>query len=190
MIGRKAVDFSANAVFVDEVREISLSQYAGKYVVLFFYPLDFTFVCPTELHAFQERLADFKSKNVEVLACSVDSAHSHLAWLKTPKSAAGIMGVQYGIISDLGGVIAKAYSVLSDNYQAYRALFLIDREQIVRVCMINDMPLGRNVDEVLRLIDALQYSEQYGEVCPANWTAEKKAIKPTLESVGEYFTDY
>lgn len=188
LIGKKSIDFSAKAVFSNEIKDISLSQYLGQYVVLFFYPADFTFVCPTELHAFQEKLDLFSQKNVQVLACSVDSVFSHLAWLNTSKSQGGIAGVQYGIISDLGGHITKAYGLLNEENMAYRGLFLIDKYQIVRSCMINDMPLGRNVEEVLRLVDALQHSEQFDEVCPANWNKSEKAIQPTLKSVSDYLS--
>lgn len=186
LVTKKAPEFKAKAVFKNEIKEIALHDYKGKYVFLFFYPLDFTFVCPTELHAFQEKLAEFKSRNVEVLGCSVDSEFTHLAWLETPKNKGGIEGVEYGIISDLGGSIAKEYDVLSDDHVAFRACFLIDKEGIVRHQMINDLPIGRNIDEALRTIDALQHSEKYGEVCPANWQQGKVAIEATKESTAEY----
>ena len=186
LIGRKAPDFKATAVFEQEFREIQLSEFEGKYVLLFFYPLDFTFVCPTELHAFQEKLSEFKKKGVELLACSVDSKFSHLNWLKVQKDQGGISGVQYGLISDLGGHIANEYGVLSDEGVAYRALFLIDQKGIVRHQLINDLPLGRSVDEALRTVDALQHVEKNEEVCPANWKKGAKAIRPTQESVAEY----
>lgn len=186
LIGRKAPDFKATAVFKDEFKEIQLSQLEGKYVLLFFYPLDFTFVCPTELHAFQENLNDFKKRGVEVLACSVDSKFSHLNWLKTPKQNGGIQGVTYGLISDLGGHIAKEYGVLNEDNVAYRALFLLDQQGIVRHQLINDLPLGRNSEEALRMVDALQHSEKNQEVCPANWSKGNKALQETPESVAEY----
>ncbi len=189
LIGRKAPNFKATAVFEKDFKEIELSQYEGKHVVLFFYPLDFTFVCPTELHAFQEKLNEFTKKGVEVLACSVDSQFSHLAWLKTPRKDGGIKGITYGLISDLGGKIAQDYGVLSDEGVAYRALFLLDQSGIVRHQLVNDLPLGRNVEEALRMVDALQYFEKNGEVCPANWEAGKKAIKPSHESVAEYLSE-
>jgi peroxiredoxin (alkyl hydroperoxide reductase subunit C) len=189
LVGKTAPDFKAQAVFKDEIKEINLSQYRGKYVLLFFYPLDFTFVCPTELHAFQDELENFKKKNVEVLGCSVDSHFSHLAWLNTPKAKGGIEGIEYGLISDLGASIAKDYDVLSEGNVAYRASFLIDKNGIVRHQLINDLPIGRNVEEALRIIDALQHSQEHGDVCPANWNKDKKAIKPTAESTAEYLAN-
>lgn len=186
LIGRKAPDFKATAVFKDEFKEIQLSQFQGKYVLLIFYPLDFTFVCPTELHAFQENSEEFKKRNVEVLACSVDSQFSHLNWLKTPKEKGGIQGITYGLISDLGGHIANEYGVLSDENVAYRALFLLDQQGIVRHQLINDLSFGRSSDEALRIVDALQHSEKNQEVCPANWNKGKKALQQTQESVAEY----
>lgn len=188
LVGKHAPDFKANVVFGNETKTISLSDYKNKYVVLFFYPLDFTFVCPTEMHAFQEKLAEFKSRGVELLGCSVDSDHAHIAWLNTPKDKGGIQGIQYGIISDLGGQIAKDYDVLSEGNVAYRAVFLIDKNGIVRHQLVNDLPLGRSVDEVLRTVDALQHVEQHGEVCPANWMKGKTAMKATRESVSTYLT--
>lgn len=189
LVGKHAPDFKAKAVFGGESKNISLSDYKNKYVVLFFYPLDFTFVCPTEMHAFQEKLDDFKQRGVELLGCSVDSDHSHIAWLNTPKEKGGIQGIQYGIISDLGGKIAKDYDVLSNDNVAYRAVFLIDKEGIVRHQLVNDLPIGRSVDEVLRTIDALQHVEQHGEVCPANWMKGKAAMKATHESTAAYLAD-
>lgn len=188
LIGRKAPNFKATAVFGDECKEIQLSEYEGKYVLLFFYPLNFTFVCPTELHAFQERLSEFKKRGVEVLACSVDSKFSHLNWLKAAKDEGGIKGVRYGLISDLGGRIAHDYGVLSDEGIAYRALFLLDQKGVVRHQLINDLPLGRSVDEALRTVDALQHVEKNGEVCPANWKKGEKAIRPSQEGVVEYMS--
>ena len=189
LIGKAAPNFKATAVFGEEFKEVQLSQYAGKYVLLFFYPLDFTFVCPTELHAFQERLSDFQKRGVEVLGCSVDSQYSHLAWLKTKKEKGGVQGVQYGLISDLGGKIAQQYGVLADEGVAYRAQFLVDQAGIVRHQLVNDLPLGRNVDEAIRLVDALQHFEKDGEVCPANWTKGEKAIHASPEGLVEYFAD-
>lgn len=186
LVGREAPDFKAKCVFSNVVKEISLQDYRGQYVVLFFYPLDFTFVCPTELHAFQERLADFSANNAILLGCSVDSHFSHLAWLDTPKAKGGIQGIEYGLLSDLGGQIAKSYDVLNPEGIAYRGLFLIDQKGIVRHQVINDLPLGRNVDEALRMLQALHHTEQYGEVCPANWIHGGAALKPTTESVADY----
>jgi peroxiredoxin 2/4 len=189
LVGKHAPEFKAKIVFANETKTVSLSDYKNKYIVLFFYPLDFTFVCPTEMHAFQEKLDEFKKRNVELLGCSVDSEHSHFAWLNTPKEKGGIQGIQYGIISDLGGNIAKDYDVLNNENIAYRAVFLIDPDGIVRHQLVNDLPLGRNVDEVLRTVDALQHVEKHGEVCPANWNKGKDAIKATRESVSKYLAE-
>jgi peroxiredoxin 2/4 len=190
LVGKPAPDFKAKAVKGDRmIEEMTLSQYLGKNVILFFYPLDFTFVCPTELHAFQDSLTQFQERNTEVIACSVDSCYSHYAWLHTPKSKGGIQGVTYPILSDINKTIAKDYDVLhqSDGV-AYRGLFLIDKKGIVRHQVVNDLPLGRSVDEVLRMLDALIYFENHGEVCPANWQEGKKSLKPTFEGVEKYFT--
>ncbi|HWQ27030.1 MAG TPA: peroxiredoxin [Chlorobaculum sp.] len=192
LVGRKAPEFNVPAVvngntFVDSC---SLSDYRGKYVVLFFYPLDFTFVCPTELHAFQEKLDEFKNRNVELIACSVDSKFSHLAWLQTPRNRGGIEGVTYTILSDINKDVTKAYDVLvEDAGISYRGLFLIDRDGVVKYQVVNDLGLGRNVDEVIRMVDALQFTEEFGEVCPANWNKGDKAMKPTGEGLKEYFKD-
>ena len=190
LVGKPAPHFKADAVVKQDFTQVDLSDYKGKqHVLLFFYPLDFTFVCPTELHAFEEKLSEFHKRNVEVIGCSVDSKFSHLAWLNTPKEQGGIKGVTYPIISDLQGKIAQAYDVLNDGGIAYRGLFLIDKTGIVRHQVVNDLPLGRNVEEALRVVDALQHVEKHGEVCPANWSAGKSAIKATKESVGKYLAD-
>lgn len=188
LVGKEAPNFKANCAIENSFKEISLQAYRGKYVVLFFYPLDFTFVCPTELHAFQERLSDFNANDCVVLGCSVDSQFSHLAWLNTPKEKGGIQGITYGLVSDLGGQIARDYDVLSSGGVAYRGLFLIDRDGIVRHQVVNDLPLGRNVDEALRMLLALQHTEKHGEVCPANWKKGLRAITTTTESVGAYLS--
>ena len=196
LVGRKAPDFDVAAVvkgsqFVDSVK---LSDFKGKYVVLFFYPLDFTFVCPTELHAFQEKLAEFSKRNVELLGCSVDSIYSHFAWLTTPRNRGGIEGVTYTLLSDINKTVSADYDVLYEDKGvakgiALRGLFLIDKEGVVRHQVVNDLPLGRNVDEVLRLVDALQFTEQYGEVCPANWNKGDKTMKPTDAGLKEFFKE-
>lgn len=187
LIGKKAPFFKSVAVFSGNFKDVCLDDYTGQYLVLFFYPLDFTFVCPTELHAFQERLEDFNRLEATVLACSIDSQFSHKAWLETPPEKGGIKGVEYGLLSDVGGKIARDYNVLNEESGiAYRGLFLIDRDSIIRHQSINDLPLGRNIAETLRMLEALQHVELHGEVCPANWTPERKGIKATLESVGEY----
>jgi peroxiredoxin (alkyl hydroperoxide reductase subunit C) len=189
LVGKKAPDFSATAVKGGQLIEnYSLSGNEGKYVLLFFYPLDFTFVCPTELHAFNEKLPEFMARNVELVAVSVDSHFSHLAWLGTPKIKGGIEGVRYTIVSDLNKTISKDYDVLVEGAGiAFRGLFLIDRKGIVRHQVVNDLPLGRSVDEALRMVDALQYFEEHGEVCPANWHKGEKSMKATQGGLEEYF---
>lgn len=186
LVGKKAPLFKTTGVFSGEFKPVSLEDYRNQYVILFFYPLDFTFVCPTELHAFQEKIEEFKKLNATVLACSIDSHFSHKAWLETPKEKGGIQGITYGILSDIGGKIAQDYDVLHQDGMAYRGLFLIDKEGIVRSQTVNDLPLGRSVIETLRLLEALQHVETKGEVCPADWNKTKAAIKTTHESVGEY----
>ena len=187
--GKKAPQFSAKAVIGGGIEEnFSLESLAGRYVILFFYPLDFTFVCPTELHAFQEQLAAFQERGAEVIGCSVDSCFSHLAWLNTPKSEGGIEGIRYPLISDLNKEISRSFGVLKeDEGVAYRGLFLIDKEGIVRHSLINDLPLGRSVDEALRMLDALIFFEENGEVCPANWQSGERSMKATDEGLKAYF---
>jgi peroxiredoxin (alkyl hydroperoxide reductase subunit C) len=189
LIGKPAPSFKAKAVVGKNiVGEFSLSNFLGQYVVFFFYPLDFTFVCPTELHAFQSKLESFEKKNAQVIGCSVDSANSHIAWLSTPKSKGGIEGVEYPLVSDLTKSIAKDFHVLKeDEGIAYRGLFILDKEGIVRHQLVNDLPLGRSVEEVLRILDALIHYENNGEVCPANWTIGDKTMKPTQEGLENYF---
>ena len=207
LIGRQAPKFSAAAVVNGHeiVDNFSLEQYKGnKYVVFFFYPMDFTFVCPTELHAFQEKLAEFEKRNVAVVGCSVDSQHSHFAWLNTPKNQGGIQGVTYPIVADLSKSISESFGVLAGSYApdengnwvcegtpvAYRGLFLIDKEGVVRHSVINDLPLVRSVDEAIRVVDALQHFEEFGEVCPANWSKGKDALKATEDGVASYLSKH
>lgn len=189
LVGKKAPEFKAKAVIKDKIYDdFCLSDFAGKYIVFFFYPLDFTFVCPTELHAFQEKLKEFEKRNAQIIGCSIDSCFSHTAWLNTPKVKGGIHGVSYPIVSDINKTIARAFHVLKEEDGiAYRGLFLIDKEGVVRHQLVNDLPLGRSVDEVLRTLDALIFHEQHGEVCPANWKAGAKAMKPTEQGLSEYF---
>lgn len=189
LVGKKAPEFSLKAVVNGKIlNHFSLSSLRGQYVVLFFYPLDFTFVCPTELHAFQERLPEFEKRGAAVVGCSVDSCFSHAAWLNTPRSKGGIEGVQYPILSDINKLVCREYDVLKeDEGIAYRGLFLIDKEGVVRHQIVNDLPLGRSVDEVLRMIDALIFFENHGEVCPADWKHGKKSMKATPEGLVEYF---
>jgi peroxiredoxin (alkyl hydroperoxide reductase subunit C) len=188
LVGKKAPHFKARAVVEGKiVEEFSLSDFLDHYVIFFFYPLDFTFVCPTELHAFQEKLHEFKKRHAEVIACSVDSWHTHFAWLNTPKEKGGIAGVTYPVVSDLNKAISTQYQVLKeDDGLSYRGLFLIDKQGIIRHQLVNDLPLGRSVDEVLRMLDALIFHETHGEVCPANWTSGAKGLKPTPEGLIHY----
>jgi peroxiredoxin (alkyl hydroperoxide reductase subunit C) len=189
LVGKKAPEFSAKAVINKMIVDnFSLSQLKGQYIVLFFYPLNFTFVCPTELHAFQERIEEFKKRNCVLIGCSVDSHYSHAAWLSTPKIRGGIQGIEYPIISDINKNIAKEYGVLASEGVAYRGLFLIDREGYVRHQTVNDLPLGRSVEEVLRTLDAWIHFEKNGDVCPANWNQGKASLKPTQEGIEKYFT--
>ena len=188
LVGKKAPEVQAQAVIKGKTADFSLSSYLGKYVVFFFYPLDFTFVCPTELHAFQDKLQDFEEKNASVIGCSIDSCFSHSAWLKTPKSIGGIEGITYPIVSDIHKSIARDFDVLKeDDGIAYRGLFLIDRNGFIRHQVVNDLPLGRSVDEVLRMVDALIFHEKHGEVCPANWKSGAKAMIPSEKGLSEFF---
>lgn len=189
LVGKTAPDFKAKAVVKGKiVNDFSLSDFLGKYVVFFFYPLDFTFVCPTELHAFQDMTQEFEKRNAQVVGCSVDSWYSHFAWISTPKNRGGIEGVEYPIVSDLNKSISRSYQVLKeDDGIAYRGLFLIDKQGTVRHQLINDLPLGRSVDEVLRILDALIFHEENGEVCPANWKKGAKSLQPTPEGLVRYF---
>jgi peroxiredoxin 2/4 len=191
LVGKRAPNFNAKAVLSGEiVNDFSLDRYLGQYVVFFFYPLDFTFVCPTELHAFQEKLEEFEKRNAQVVACSVDSCYSHLAWLQTPRNKGGIEGVDYPLVSDLTKTIARSYSVLMEQEGiALRGLFLIDKEGVVRHQVVNDLPIGRSVDEVLRTLDALISFNDHGEVCPANWKTGQRRMKPTQEGLESYFSN-
>jgi len=206
LVGRKAPLFEATAVVNggEIVEKFSLEQFIGKkHVVFFFYPLDFTFVCPTELLAFQERIADFENRNVAVVGCSVDSEHSHWAWLNTELNNGGIKGVKYPLVSDLSKTIAENYDVLAGDYDydeendlslfdgaavAYRGLFLIDKQGVVRHQVVNDLPLGRSIDEALRMVDALQFFEENGEVCPANWKKGEEAMTASHDGVANYLS--
>ncbi|MGZ3633127.1 MAG: peroxiredoxin [Parachlamydiaceae bacterium] len=189
LVGNRAPQFHANAVISGEiVNDFSLDRYIGQYVVFFFYPLDFTFVCPTELHAFQDKLKEFEDRNTQVVGCSVDSCYTHLAWLQTPRSKGGIEGVSYPLVADLNKSIAESFGVLMKREGiALRGLFLIDREGVVRHQVVNDLPIGRSVDEVLRTLDALISFDHHGEVCPANWQVGKRMMKPTQEGLESYF---
>ena len=191
LVTKQAPDFEAEAVMPDNSFEsISLSAYRGRHVIVFFYPLDFTFVCPSEILAFNRQVNDFRAKNCELLGISVDSIYTHLAWKNTPINQGGIGPVQFPLISDISKSISTDYGVLLDEGVSLRGLFLIDREGVVRHQLINDLPLGRNVGEALRLIDALQLFEEHGDVCPANWRPGDDAMKPTAEGVADYLSKH
>lgn len=203
LVGRKAPLFEAEAVVngSDFVEKFTLEQYIGKkYVVFFFYPLDFTFVCPTEILAFQEKMAEFEKRNVAVVGCSTDSKFSHWAWLNMEPKDGGIKGVKYPLVSDLSKTISQNYDVLAGEYLynedeemefdgapvAYRGLFLIDKQGVVRHQVVNDMPLGRSIKEALRMVDALQFYEEHGEGCPADWNEGEEGIKESHQETTDY----
>ena len=191
LVTKKAPDFTAQAVMADNsFGELSLASYRDQYVILFFYPLDFTFVCPSEIIAFDKALAKFKEKNAEVIGVSVDSKFTHFAWRNTPRDRGGIGPIGYPLVADLDKNISRTFGVLTDEGVALRGLFLIDRDGVVRHELINDLSLGRNVDEALRILDALQFTEKYGDVCPANWRQGDEAMKPTAEGVAEYLAKH
>jgi peroxiredoxin (alkyl hydroperoxide reductase subunit C) len=190
LVGKKAPDFSVTAVKGGEViNDFTLSQFQdSKYVVLFFYPLDFTFVCPTELHEFESKREAFQKLNAEVVACSTDSHFSHLAWLGTPRKKGGIEGVGYPILADFNKTVSRDYGVLvEDSGVALRGTFIIDKQGVVQSQVVNQLGIGRNVDETLRTLEALQFTEEHGEVCPANWQAGDKTMKPTQNGLEEFF---
>ncbi len=206
LVGKKAPSFKANAVVGGEeiVENFSLDQYLGKkYVIFFFYPKDFTFVCPTELHAFQEKLAEFEKRDVAVVACSTDTEQSHWGWLQVDKKQGGIKGVTYPIVADTSKTISTNFDVLNGQFDyndqgelqatsemiAYRGLFLIDKNGVVRHQLVNDLPLGRNIDEALRMVDSLIFLETKGEVCPANWKAGEQGLNATHAGVADYLTN-
>ncbi len=205
LVGKKAPLFEADAVVNGDefVEKFSLDQYIGKkYVLFFFYPLDFTFVCPTEIIAFQNKIEEFESRNVAVVGCSIDSKFSHWAWLNTEKNNGGIKGVKFPLVSDLSKTISENYDVLAGEYDyneegelefegdavAYRGLFLIDKQGVVRHQVVNDLPLGRSVSEAIRMIDALQFFEDNGEVCPADWHKGDEGMKATADGVANYLS--
>ena len=207
LVGKKAPSFSASAVIKGGqiIADYSLDQFVGeKPVLFFFYPMDFTFVCPTELFAFQNKLAEFEARGVEVVACSTDTEQSHWGWLQMDKAEGGIKGVTYPLVADTSKTISANFGVLAGDYEldennnmcatgpmiAYRGLFLIDKNGIVQHQIVNNFPLGRNVDEALRMVDALQHFEENGEVCPANWSKGDDAMKGTHESVADYLAKH
>tara|TARA_B110000114_G_scaffold97369_1_gene102615 strand:- start:610 stop:1242 length:633 start_codon:yes stop_codon:yes gene_type:complete len=203
LVGKKAPSFSAPALINgnDIAQDYSLDQFIGKNeVIFFFYPKDFTFVCPSELHAFQDKMAEFEKRGVKVVACSTDTEESHWGWAQVEKNHGGIKGIKYPIVADTNKTISDAYGVLVGEYDydengaliatgpmiAYRGLFLIDKAGVVRHQLVNDLPLGRNVDEAIRMVDALQFTEENGEVCPANWTEGKEGMTASFDGVADY----
>jgi alkyl hydroperoxide reductase subunit AhpC len=185
-VSAQAPDFTADAYVNGEFKQITLSQFKGRKVVLFFYPLDFTFVCPTEILAFVDSIDEFKKRNTEVIGVSVDSKFTHRAWAETAREEGGIKGLNYALVSDLNKDIAREYGVLLPEGVALRGLFIINKDGVLKHSTINHLDLGRSIDEVLRLLDAVDYTEEHGEVCPANWKKGAKAMKPTAESLKEY----
>lgn len=204
LVGKPAPLFTAQAVQEDAILpSFSLEQYLGKkYVVLFFYPKDFTFVCPTELHAFEQQRAEFEARNTQIVACSTDTEYSHWGWLQVPKGQGGIQGVKYPIVADTNKLISEAYGVLNGEYfydedgsfrasselVAYRGLFLIDKQGVVQHQLVNNMPLGRSVRETLRMVDALQHFEEHGEVCPMDWERGKASMKADHSGISSYLS--
>jgi len=207
LVGKKAPIFKADAVVKggEIIKNFSLEQYLGKkYVVFFFYPKDFTYVCPTELHAFQEKLSEFEKRDTAIVACSTDTEESHWGWLQMDKAAGGIKGITYPIVADTTKTISLSYGTLFGDYDvdeegniiatgpmiAFRGLFLIDKKGVVRHLLINDLPLGRNVDEAIRMVDALQFNEENGEVCPANWVKGAEGMKDDHKGVASYLSKH
>lgn len=192
IIGQKAPAFKGQAIVDGMIKEISLDDFKGKYTVLFFYPLDFTFVCPTEIVAFSDRISEFQALNCNVVGCSVDSHFSHLAWVNTPRNKGGLGGCSYPLLSDLTKQVARDYEVLiedgPDAGVALRGLFIISPDGTLRQKTVNDLPVGRSVDEVLRLVKAFQFTDEHGEVCPANWTPGAATMKADPKESLEYFS--
>jgi peroxiredoxin 2/4 len=190
LVQKPAPEFNVEAVLANgEEKTIKLSQYRGKYVVLFFYPFDFTFVCPTEILAFSNHIAEFSKRNVEVIGCSIDSTHVHRAWRNTKVEDGGIGPIKYTLLADVNKEVARSYGVLLEDGMALRGTFLIDKAGVVRQETVNDLPLGRSVEETLRLVDALQHTEEHGEVCPAGWSKGKTAMSANPQGVAAYLKE-
>ena len=191
LVGQPAPEFTATAVYGNnDIKSLSLSEFKGTHVVLFFYPLDFTFVCPSELIAFDHRLEEFTKRGVEVIGCSIDSQFTHLAWKNTPVEKGGIGQVKYPLVADINHAICRAYAVETSGGVAFRGSFLIDKDGIVRHQVVNDLPLGRDIDEMLRMVDALQFTEKHGEVCPAGWKKGKAGMKADTAGVASYLAEH
>ncbi|MBI5899657.1 MAG: peroxiredoxin [Rhodocyclales bacterium] len=190
LVGKAAPDFTATAVYGNnEIKELKLSSFKGRHVVLFFYPLDFTFVCPSELIAFDHRLDEFRKRGVEVIGCSIDSQFTHLAWKNTAINNGGIGQVGYPLVADINHAICQAYDVEAAGGVAFRGSFLIDKTGVVQHQVVNNLPLGRNIDEMLRMIDALQFTEEHGEVCPAGWQKGKQGMTASPDGVAKYLAE-
>ncbi len=192
LVGKEAPDFTAQAVMPDSAIKADFNlkkETKGKYAVLFFWPLDFTFVCPSEIIAFDHRVDEFKKRGAEVIGLSVDSQYTHYAWKNTPVEKGGIGNVQFPLVADITKSIARSYDVLTGDAVALRGTFIIDKKGVVRHQLVNDLPLGRNVEETIRTLDALIFTEEHGEVCPANWKKGEKAMKPTAEGVASYLKE-
>jgi peroxiredoxin (alkyl hydroperoxide reductase subunit C) len=192
IVTQSAPDFEASAVLPNGKIEskFRLSSLRGHYVYLLFYPLDFTFVCPTEILAFDDKRDEFEARQCSIVGVSVDSPYTHAAWRRTPVASGGIGEVHFPLVSDMSRQIAQDYGILFENEVALRGLFLIDREGVVRHALVNDQPLGRSVDEALRTLDALRFHDEHGEVCPANWKKGEQAMKPTTAGVVDYLSKY
>ncbi len=192
LVSTEAPEFTATAVMPDNSfkNDFSLADFRGKYVLMFFYPLDFTFVCPSEIIAFNKQLEEFKSRNCEVIGVSTDSHFSHWAWKNTPVEKGGIGNIQFPLVADFQKTISQDYGLLLEGGMALRGAFLIDKDGVIQHCTINNLGLGRNVDEMIRLVDALQHLEEFGEVCPANWKKGDDAMKPTAEGVAKYLSEH
>ncbi len=191
-VSKPAPMFTATAVMPDNSfkEDFKLEDYRGKHVVLFFYPLDFTFVCPTEILEFNHKLAEFEKRGVQVIGCSTDSHFSHLAWKNQDIKEGGIGNIQYPLVSDFAKTISRDYGVLLEDGVALRGSFLIDKEGVLQHAVINNLPLGRNIDEMIRMVDALQFTEEHGEVCPANWHEGEEAMKPSTDGVKEFLSKH
>ena len=191
LVTKEAPDFTADAVFADmSIAPFTLSKLRGQYVLLFFYPMDFTFVCPSEIIAFDRKLDEFKKRNCEVVSVSTDSQFSHFAWKSTPPKQGGIGNVRFPMVADLTKEIARSYDVLKDDAIAVRGLFLIDKAGIIQHATVNNLSIGRNVDEVIRVLDALQFTEKFGDVCPANWHPGEEAMKASPAGTAEYLAKH
>ena len=185
---QKAPSFSCDALVNNEFKTLSLSDYSNRFLVIFFYPLDFTFVCPSEIIEFSDRISDFNAINCDVIGVSVDSKYAHLAWSQQPRKTGGIGEMKIPLIADLNKQMSRDYGVLNEaDGCAFRGTFIIDQKQTVRVSMVNDFPIGRSVDEILRLVDAVQFNDKFGEVCPVGWKKGMKGMKDTPEESKEYF---